>query len=144
MGTEEHALGSARRVERDRAGSGLSDAQLDEVERRLVARMEALAAQARDLRELRRRLCPPTGGVDAVCRMLDSHIEANRTQFSSAAAALRTIGDEGFGRCADCGSPIGFARLERAPSATRCPPCGTARPSQLRRHPTPSTHEEIS
>jgi len=123
--------GPARPGTRDRAGSDLSDTQLDEVERRLVARIEGLEAQARDLRELRRRLCPPTGAVDAVRRMLDVHLEANRLQFSAAVAALHGIGDERFGRCADCGSPIGFVALERDPSATRCPTCAIRRPSLI-------------
>lgn len=127
MGAEERRRGPARCGTGSRAASNLTDAQVDEIERRLVEHIEDLAAQARNLRELRRRLCPPAGAVDAVRRMFDDHLEANRVGFSSAARALQTVGEQGFGRCTQCGSPIGFAALERAPAAERCTTCAQQR-----------------
>jgi RNA polymerase-binding protein DksA len=39
--------------------------------------------------------------------------------------ALLRIKAHGFGRCADCGTDIGFARLRAFPAARRCVPCQT-------------------
>jgi hypothetical protein len=107
----------------DWAASVLTDAQRDEIGRLLVARIQDLAVQARNLRELRQRVCPPAGGVDAVRRMLDAHLDVNRQEFMATLEALQGIDDEGLGRCTECGSPIAFAALERAPMTTRCSAC---------------------
>ena len=37
--------------------------------------------------------------------------------------ALLRIKAHGFGKCADCGTDIGFARLRASPAARRCVPC---------------------
>jgi RNA polymerase-binding protein DksA len=39
--------------------------------------------------------------------------------------ALLRIKVHGFGKCADCGADIGFARLRATPAARRCVPCQT-------------------
>jgi len=39
--------------------------------------------------------------------------------------ALLRIKAQGFGKCADCGIEIGFARLRAFPAARRCVPCQT-------------------
>lgn len=39
--------------------------------------------------------------------------------------ALLRIKAHGFGKCADCGTDIGFARLRAFPAARRCVPCQT-------------------
>ena len=39
--------------------------------------------------------------------------------------ALLRIKAQGFGKCADCGTEIGFARLRAFPAARRCVPCQT-------------------
>ncbi len=46
-------------------------------------------------------------------------------------AALRSIDDGGYGRCADCGTRIPPARLEAMPYATCCVQCA-ARQEQSR------------
>lgn len=104
-------------------GSGLTDTQLGELERLLVADIEALATDARRIRELRRRLCVPTSGRDAVRAMLDTCLAATRSDFSSAARALRTIDAPGYGLCAACNARIGFETLQRAPAGTWCQRC---------------------
>jgi DnaK suppressor protein len=40
-------------------------------------------------------------------------------------AALLRIKARGFGKCAECGADIGFARLRAFPAARRCVPCQT-------------------
>lgn len=104
-------------------GSGLTGAQLDELERLLVTHLEALAAQARGIRELRRRLCTPTRERDAVRTMLDARLAATRAEFSATAHAHRAIGAPGYGLCIECEARIGFEALREAPAATWCRTC---------------------
>jgi RNA polymerase-binding protein DksA len=37
--------------------------------------------------------------------------------------ALARISEKAYGACADCGEPIGYARLKAQPAAARCVPC---------------------
>jgi len=117
-------------------GSGLTDGQLGELERLLVADVEARSAQTRQIRELRRRLCAPTGGRDAVRAMLDDRLAEAIAEFSSAARALRAIDRPSYGLCSRCQERIGFAVLQRAPATTRCTRCTrTTGPPGEARHP---------
>jgi DnaK suppressor protein len=50
-------------------------------------------------------------------------LERDREQ-ASRAADLRASG--AYGRCEDCGKPIGAERLEALPTATRCVKCQAA------------------
>lgn len=45
-------------------------------------------------------------------------------------AALDRIAEGSYGTCADCGAPIGAARLEAFPRATLCLPCRVKTPSR--------------
>ena len=69
-------------------GSGLTDIQLNELEAHLLSNIEALSAQAHRIRELRRRLCPPTNDRDAVRAMLDERLAGTRAEFSATARVL--------------------------------------------------------
>lgn len=119
-------------------GSGLTGAQLDELERLLVDQLESLAAQTRRIRELRRRLCTPTRERDAVRTMLDARLAATREEFSAAAHAHRCIGAPGYGLCIQCGARIGFATLKQAPATDQCQICVSA-PIHSHSEPPPST-----
>jgi RNA polymerase-binding transcription factor DksA len=104
-------------------GSGLTGAQLDELESLLTTHLEALAAQARRVRELRRRLCTPPRACDAVRMMLDARLAATREEFATTVEAHRAIGAAGYGLCIQCHARIGFVALKQAPAATRCRTC---------------------
>jgi RNA polymerase-binding transcription factor DksA len=44
-------------------------------------------------------------------------------QLSVVNRAIAKVGDGSYGRCDDCGEPIGDARLEALPTAIRCLAC---------------------
>ena len=57
-------------------------------------------------------------------REIDYSLEENSEHVLAAIdEALRRIEDGTFGACARCGSPIGEARLEAMPYATKCIDC---------------------
>jgi DnaK suppressor protein len=57
-------------------------------------------------------------------REIDYSLEENAEQVLAAIdAALRRIENGTFGACARCGKPIGEARLEARPYATKCIDC---------------------
>jgi DnaK suppressor protein len=59
----------------------------------------------------------------ATADTINELLELDREQ-ASRAAELRARG--AYGRCEDCGRPIGAERLEALPSATRCVSCQAA------------------
>ena len=56
----------------------------------------------------------------------DAEIERDRTELADVQAALRRLADGSYGRCADCGEPIGAPRLQAQPAALRCLACQAA------------------
>lgn len=57
-------------------------------------------------------------------REIDYSLEENSEHVLAAIdEALRRIADGTFGACARCGNPIGEARLEAMPYATKCIDC---------------------
>lgn len=48
---------------------------------------------------------------------------AARATMNDLDRALAAIDDEGYGACETCGRPIGMARLQALPGATRCVTC---------------------
>ena len=107
-------------------------------EREATARIvEALVAEANGL--ARRR--EVAGAEEGFGRVDTASIELERARSEHAKATARLVEievalvrlDAGtYGRCEDCGKPIGRARLEAIPEATRCITC-QSRPRQGRR-----------
>jgi DnaK suppressor protein len=54
-----------------------------------------------------------------------AEIDRDLDELRAVEAALRSIGEGGYGRCEHCGLPIEFHRLQLTPSATRCFDCQT-------------------
>lgn len=52
-----------------------------------------------------------------------AEIDRDLEELRAVEAALRSIGEGGYGRCEDCGLSIEFHRLQLTPSATRCFDC---------------------
>lgn len=50
-------------------------------------------------------------------------LEAARRSLANAERALDRAADGSYGRCADCGGPIGSERLEALPEVTTCIDC---------------------
>jgi DnaK suppressor protein len=50
-----------------------------------------------------------------------------RRHLAQIDAALRRLADGSYGACADCGQPIGAARLAARPVATTCISCASRR-----------------
>jgi DnaK suppressor protein len=46
-----------------------------------------------------------------------------RTVLASIVAAQRRLSQGDYGLCEDCGNPIGYARLQAQPAASRCVRC---------------------
>lgn len=51
---------------------------------------------------------------------------ASRHRLDEIAAALGQLGAGAYGRCEQCGEPIGFARLKAVLGATRCVRCASS------------------
>ncbi len=58
--------------------------------------------------------------------------EQSRREVEAIQAALKRIEDGSYGRCEDCGHPIGAARLDAMPTARRCVACQEAWEQQAR------------
>jgi DnaK suppressor protein len=56
----------------------------------------------------------------------DAEAERDRTELAEVQAALRRLAEGSYGRCADCGEPIGSQRLQAQPAAARCLACQAA------------------
>jgi DnaK suppressor protein len=75
----------------------------------------------------------PASGREVV----DALENAARHALAEIEQALNRLGSGRFGRCVDCGRPVGRERLEVLPAAARCMPC-QHRTSSGR--PPPSAH----
>ena len=52
-----------------------------------------------------------------------AELERDSEELRAIEAAWRRIADGTYGRCADCGTDIGFERLHAEPEAARCIEC---------------------
>lgn len=91
---------------------------------------------ARDRRELRREEEPDVAGgpmpstedvVDSGAQEVEIGLILNEDRLlAEVVAALDRIDAGTFGRCADCGRPVGQARLDALPYARQCIRCARA------------------
>jgi len=101
---------------------------LQAVARRLQERAEQLAleiaaAEARDdgTREVSDRKDEAEASLRSVVD--DAGIERDLTELRAIASARERIEAGSYGRCTDCGEPIGLDRLLAQPTAARCTAC---------------------
>lgn len=52
-----------------------------------------------------------------------AHLSRTADELAQVDAALARVADGSYGECADCGEPIGIARLAANPAAERCAAC---------------------
>ena len=114
----------------------LTSQQKRQLERRLLAERRSVLTDARD--ELAHATehsyaevageVPDFGDQATAASLADYENVIARRHFETVKeidAALLRIKAHGFGRCADCGTDIGLARLRVFPAARRCAPCQT-------------------
>lgn len=111
----------------------LTPDQRTQLERQLLARQRELDHQmdehqggASRVQHAREVLLQD--GDDAPQRDADREVELARSdrelaELGRVSAALQRLHQPDFGRCADCGEPIAFARLQLEPWARRCVAC---------------------
>jgi DnaK suppressor protein len=68
-----------------------------------------------------------SGQVTAERGEVDALVGSLRETLSDIDEALSKIDDGSYGRCEQCGAPIGEARLEAMPAARLCIKCASAR-----------------
>jgi phage/conjugal plasmid C-4 type zinc finger TraR family protein len=61
--------------------------------------------------------------ADALSELDIAIVSRDLAELANVQAALRRLADGEYGRCADCGEAIPFARLTANPSSTRCVSC---------------------
>ena len=66
----------------------------------------------------------------------DAGADRDRTELAAVQAALRRLADGSYGRCADCGEPVGEQRLLAQPAALRCLACQARQEAAQRQHGT--------
>jgi RNA polymerase-binding transcription factor DksA len=66
----------------------------------------------------------------------DAEADRDRTELAEVQAALRRLADGSYGRCADCGEPIGAQRMLAQPAALRCLACQARQEAARRQHGT--------
>ncbi|MGI4896706.1 MAG: TraR/DksA family transcriptional regulator [Janthinobacterium lividum] len=92
------------------------------LERELASALEAAAEGSADDEH------DPEGSTTAFERaQVMAVLEQVRTRLLALDDALARVGDPGFGRCFDCGRPIGEGRLTARPWATTCVSCASRR-----------------
>ena len=108
--------------------------QMDELRRTIHTRREALLAEIReDVARAREESFgtiagPVTDSADeAVADLLsdvdNAEVSRDLREVRELEGAQARLEEGSFGRCADCGLEIGFARLRANPGATRCFDC---------------------
>ncbi|MBL8469761.1 TraR/DksA family transcriptional regulator [Methyloversatilis discipulorum] len=122
----------------------LTQADRDQLERRLRARHDALTAHiqaqlAGRTRAEHAREILLQDGDDAPQRSADREIDLAMTdletvELAALDAALQRLTDGRYGLCAECGNDIPLARLQAEPQAALCIGCQGAR-EQGRPHP---------
>ncbi len=111
--------------------ANLTDKQLQKLKKQMVERQRLLVGEVNDQRS-QAADDDAIGGVgdagdESVARMAtDLHLqEAGRDleELRDIEAALQRIADGSYGDCEQCGTEIGYPRLEVQPTATRCIQC---------------------
>ncbi len=72
--------------------------------------------------------------ADTGAAIVDRHVQ----ELRDIEAALRRMGEGGFGECSDCGDDIGFERLQAYPTAKRCLRCQGQRERTHAHEPVPT------
>jgi RNA polymerase-binding protein DksA len=114
--------------------ANLTDKQLQKLKQQLLDRQRLLEAEVRDQRSQAAEDGneESMGGVgdagdESVARMaVDLHLqEAGRDleELRDIEAALKRMDDDAYGDCDQCGTEIGYPRLEAQPTALRCIEC---------------------
>lgn len=113
--------------------STLTQKQLDHLKRLLLERLTSLQAEAKEV--LARSGEYPFGELADVPDVGDQSVIELQQDLDNAAVhraieeirdietALDLIDAGSYGKCMDCGQPIGHKRLEAFPTARRCLPC---------------------
>lgn len=120
--------------------ANLTDAQRSRLRKRIVEEEERagarVAALERELDDIvtssadavRDDEHDPEGATIAFERsQVAALLDDARAQLSALQHAARRLDEPGAGRCADCGEPIGYARLLARPAATACVVCARRR-----------------
>ncbi|MFZ5455863.1 MAG: TraR/DksA family transcriptional regulator [Pseudomonadota bacterium] len=115
----------------------LTQADREQLERRLRARHDALTAHIQAQLQGRTRVEHARDvllqdGDDAPQRSADREIDLAMTdletvELAALNAALRRLADGRYGLCAECGTDIPLARLQAEPQAALCVGCQSAR-----------------
>ena len=114
--------------------ANLTDKQLQKLKQQLLDRQRLLEEEVREQRSQTAEEGneDALGGVgdaadESVARMVtDLHLqEAGRDldELRDIAAALQRMDDGSYGDCEQCGTEIGYPRVEAQPTATRCIQC---------------------
>ncbi len=100
-------------------------ALIDSLSSRLAAVLEATSDAAADDEH------DPEGSTLAVERgHLVAQLERSRVRLDEIGAALDRVGAGAYGRCEDCGEPIGAERLEVLPATRQCVRCAARNQSR--------------
>ena len=111
--------------------ANVTDKQLQKLKKQMMERQRLLVGEVNDQRS-QAADDDAIGGVgdagdESVARMAtDLHLqEAGRDleELRDIEAALQRIADGSYGDCEQCGTEIGYPRLEVQPTATRCIQC---------------------
>ncbi|MBN0975207.1 MULTISPECIES: TraR/DksA C4-type zinc finger protein [Gordonia] len=100
-------------------------ALIESLSSRLAAVLEATSDAAADDEH------DPEGSTLAVERgHLVAQLERSRVRLDEIGAALDRVGAGAYGRCEDCGEPIGAERLEVLPATRQCVRCAARNQSR--------------
>jgi RNA polymerase-binding protein DksA len=111
-------------------------------ERERVLREEIRAGLLRSEEEHYRDLAGMVSdaGDESVADMLAdieiAAVDRDVGELREVESALARIREKTYGICADCGEPIGYARLKAQPAAARCLACQTRQERASGRHTT--------
>jgi len=72
----------------------------------------------------------------ALRRANGAGVERDERELAEVERALAQLAVDDYGRCIECGAPIGWERLAVQPQARRCIPCEAVREARGPRRPT--------
>jgi len=102
---------------------------VEEVRKKLTARLEALTAKVEEIEEDLREPADPDFAEQATEAETDEVLEGLESsallEIRQIEAALDRIDKGVYGECATCGEPIGEKRLEAIPHAAQCIACAS-------------------
>ena len=111
-------------------------------QRRLLEEVEAARSQPFQEHDRGAFRSVEDAGDESVADMLTDvragEAARDTTELREIDAALARIAAGTYGTCEDCAEPIDPARLEAAPTATRCVDCQRKHEHTFRHQPTPS------